>query len=144
MTEQEKNLLITDLCTRIKYGVKARYFDPESEREEVDVIEGVDFSMNEPEFLISQYGLRVTEIKPYLRPMSSMTEDEKIELKRLTCPEGTGKFDENGLVVPMTHFGDNIGYGFMSEILNFLKSKHLDYNGLIEKGLALEAPEGMY
>ena len=76
--------------------------------------------------------------------MSSMTEEEKKELKADTCPEGTGYFDEKYLICPMSHYGEQISYDFMSVILEWLNSHHFDYRGLIGKGLALEAPEGMY
>ena len=76
--------------------------------------------------------------------MSSMTEEEKKELKAATCPEGTGYFDDQYLICPMSHFGEYIGYDFMSDILDWLNEHHFDFRGLIEKGLALEALEGMY
>ena len=60
------------------------------------------------------------DIKPYLRPMSSMTEDEGVELDN---------------TVIMGNYGDDA---------DWLNAHHFDYRGLIKKGLALEAPEGMY
>ena len=76
--------------------------------------------------------------------MSSMTEEEKKDLKEHTCPDGTGTFDEKYLKCPMSHYGERISYEFMSDILSWLNAHHFDYQGLIEKGLALPAPEGMY
>ena len=135
MNEQEKKLLIDDLCARLRYGVKARYYDPEGERDEVDVIEGVDFSMTEPEFLISQYGLRITEIKPYLRPMSSITESEMEELREL-C---------DGIVWRKDILRDKVlNIYYKHDALDWLLKNHFDTRGLIEKGVALEALEGMY
>ena len=67
-------------------------------------------------------------IKPYLRPMSSMTEEEKKE------------YDEFEFI-SASHFAHGIEAGELTEWLN---SHHFDYRGLIEKGLALPAPEGMY
>jgi hypothetical protein len=63
----------------------------------------------------------------YLRPMSSM-DSEEIEIYRAII----GSLLENSVT-------DNV-----PTLYNFLNSKHLDYNGLIFRGLALEATEGMY
>ena len=62
--------------------------------------------------------------KPYLRPMSSMTEEERkiyMEIGSHLCGEIAAK-----------------------TMIDWLNANHFDYRGLIEKGLALEAPEGMY
>lgn len=65
---------------------------------------------------------KVEFIKPYLRSMSSMTEEEEKQFQ-----------DVNLYELP-----------YMVEGLDWLNAHHFDYRGLIEKGLALEAPEGMY
>lgn len=69
------------------------------------------------------------DVKPYLRPMSSMTEEEKEELR-----------DKNILIAVSTSgtVETTIG-GF-----DWLNAHHFDYRGLIPMGLALPAPEGMY
>lgn len=125
----DKELLLKDLCNKLPYKVKARYFDPESERYEIDIIDGIDLTYN-PEILISQYGLKVDEVKPYLRSMSSMTEEEKKIYQGYQDAFCTSSGD--------IHYFDN----FMS--IDYLNYKHFDYYGLIEKGLALEASEEMY
>ena len=67
---------------------------------------------------------------PYLRPMSSMTEDEISEFqKRLKIIQD---------VEQALHFCNTV------ESIDWLNAHHFDYRGLIEMGLALEAPEGMY
>ena len=62
-------------------------------------------------------------VKPYLRPMSSMTEEEKLEY--------VIAWDSRQPYLP-------------TEAMDWLNEYHFDYRDLIEKGLALEAPEGMY
>lgn len=59
-------------------------------------------------------------IKPYLRPMSSMTKEEKKEYNKLLCWRSPKK------------------------VFDWLNAHHFDYRGLIKKGLALEAPKEMY
>ena len=65
----------------------------------------------------------VEECKPYLRPMSSMTEEEIKEYQAF--------FNYDGVEYP-------------EEYIDWLNAHHFDYRGLIEKGLALKAPEGIY
>jgi len=72
----------------------------------------------------------IWENKPYLRPMSSMTEEESREYNSFSLGEDWVSNPYMG--VPAFH------------VLDWLNSRHFDYRGLIEKGLALEAPNGMY
>lgn len=115
MTQEDKQLLLKDLCARLPYGVictdnrhgdsRVFYIDVEDER-----VYYTDFD---------EYGL-IENCKPYLRPISSMTEEEKDEYDRLVMCNASWVVDD------------------------WLNSRHFDYRGLIEKGLVLEAPEGMY
>lgn len=115
MTTEEKQLLIKDLCARLPYDVEAQVANN-------IVGESKPLIINKPltfEDVNSFVGNGVViDIKPYLRPMSSMTEEELqyIESHILTCDTES----------------------------DFYLSRHIDYRGLIEKGLALEAKEGMY
>ena len=74
------------------------------------------------------------DCKPYLRSMSSMTEEEK---------------KEHDFYCGYKLYDDNIGESYLTEYdmpdyIDFLLSHHFDFRGLIQMGLALEAPEGMY
>ena len=118
MTPEEKNLLLKDLCARLPYRtfVQTYHYNTGS------------FEPLMPRLLeafIKDDGL---EIKPYLRPMSSMTEEEKFEYDRILSIEHEGY-----LLIEE-----------VPDIIDFYNSKHLDYRGLIPMGLALEAPEDMY
>ena len=134
MTTEEKQLFLRDLCSRLPYGVKFNYNGYDGCDYKMEIISPVTINISFP----------IENCKPYLRSMSSMTEEEKKELRAATCPEGTGYFDEKYLICPMNHFGELISYEFMADILNWLNEHHFDFRGLIEKGLVLEAPEGMY
>ena len=137
MTQEDKQLLLRDLCTRLPYGVRARFCD--GVKEGIDDVWDIDMFSGaiNADYIID-------DVKPYLRPMSSMTEEEKKELKSATCPKGTGYFDEQYLICPMSHFGEHISYDFMSDILDWLNTHHFDYRGLIEKGLAIEVSKNIY
>ena len=143
MTQKEKELLLKDLFARLPYGVKVWYNGASYVVSTINV-EKEEIYIKSDATAIVGWWHSVEHIKPYLRPMSSMTEEERRELKNDTCPNGTGYFDEQYLICPMSHFGEHISYSFMSDILNWLNAHHFDYRGLIEKGLAIEASEGMY
>jgi len=133
MTQEEKSLLLQDLCARLLYETRVRYF---FEFAGVAGITGYSdegtLSYNKlQDFSLPDIGLerrRVVNIFPYLRPISSMTEEEYNEYSLYDCYTiyDDGKQISNG--------------GGM----DWLNAHHFDYRGLIEKGLALEAPEGMY
>lgn len=124
MTNEQEQLLIKDLCARLPYGVKI-HIKPSLETGEdgVDdqILEAVDLGYN----VFNAYSVMPTDVKPYLRPMTSMTSEEKEEYAFLLYDCGIG-------IKGITHCTD------------WLNAHHFDYRGLIEKGLALEAPKGMY
>ena len=128
MTQEEKQLLLQDLCGRLPYGVKVRintknnYYTAivcEITRNYICVEGGGETCFSHGTY------------KPYLRPMSSMTEEERTEYFLL-------KHRDNDR-------GDNII--LLDEaftLIDWLNKHYFDYRGLIDKGLALEAHEGMY
>lgn len=118
MTQEDKELLLKDLCARLPYNTKVFFSIIEED-------EPVELSLSVIRCLESiPLGQNDIVIKPYLRPMSSMTEEEKEELVK-------------------EFWGSHTIKDRFEEVCWYL-SKHFDINGLIEKGLALEAPEGMY
>lgn len=142
MTEQEKELLLKDLCARLSYGVKIYV----KGHDVPQVIEGILHLNPNVSFRTEDcYSVYLTDIKPYLRPLSSMTEEEKRELSKkyfwgINCGQIEIRYHSDG------YWDDNTECP-TSEYLNlfdWLNASHFDYRGLIEKGLALEAPEEMY
>lgn len=137
MTQEDKQLLLKDLCARLPYGVKILYEGWDSDHGcDYELVQ--DFVGMDDSFIYTTWrGERkkhsvnyMKSIKPYLRPMSSMTDEEISEFqKRLKIIQD----DEQTL-----HFCNTV------ESIDWLNAHHFDYRGLIEKGLALEAPEGMY
>lgn len=87
------------------------------------------------------YPLRL--VKPYLRPLSSMTKEEKAELSDYVCERvmpGKGGIE----FPPYPTDGIRVPFEWMQHWLDWLNAHHFDYRGLIGKGLANEATEGMY
>ena len=119
MTQEEKQLLLIDLCARLPYGVRMNVIRS-------NVIEVATYiSPLNDEIWVNDAGayVDVEEVRPYLRPMSSMTKEEREDLWPL--------LKTLGITADVKRW-------------DWLSAHHFDYRGLIEKGLALEAPEGMY
>jgi hypothetical protein len=121
MTKEEKELLLKDLSARLPYGLKV-----ECEKYPFPVTVLYAGNIDEVKFVETGGIEHICLIKPYLRPISSMTEEEK---KDFGVP-----FTSEGLVT----LADTV------ECMDWLNVHHFDYRGLIEKGLALEASEGIY
>ena len=119
MTQEDKELLLKDICARLPYGVKAKYYGSAEECECYDTIEGI-YPMDD-EIVIGQYGLSVDMIKPYLFPMSSMTEKQKRDYQYIT-----------------ERWINNPAYS-ISDSFDWLNKNHFDYRGLIPEGLAINA-----
>lgn len=115
MTQEDKNLLLKDLCARLPYHVKCQMED--------------DFIINDSplyDYILSEKHLELFRnhkgfyIRPYLRSLSSMTEEEKKEYNHM--------------------YDVYVGYEGMYSTINmfdWLNKNHFDYRGLIEKGLAI-------
>ena len=116
-----------DLCARLPYGVKVNFKNG---------IHTINALYDDSSFwLDDKDDGSIEEIKPYLRPLSSMTEEEKIELcTRAYAPDEMKTLDEKLYVIQTN----------AKNATDFYNEHYFDYRGLIEKGLALEAPEGMY
>jgi hypothetical protein len=121
MRLEDKNLLIKDLCSRLPYDVKCDVGDNKPYilcRIEIDNKNGhlLDFTEDKDVFDAQFY---LSEVKPYLFPMSSMTEEQEQEYIN-TC---------NGYCT----------YYWTDETFDYLNKNHFDYRGLIPKGLAIDA-----
>ena len=147
MTQEEKQLLLRDLCARLPYGV---YVDAYSWQKDTPKLL-VDCA---PEFVGEEIVVKglagrhsIKEIKPYLRPMSSMTDEEKDEL--YTAMDWYGEIDESGNVY--TKGQEKVYRETFYEYTDWLNAHHFDYRidpstskTLIESNLAIEAPKDMY
>ena len=158
MEENLKQLLLKDLCARVSSGVICNYEGVMPLRagraKSYDKLTGITLYS---EHTVLEFGphkaILGDSIKPYLRPMSSMTEGEKEELLNLLFDEDAKYFyiDEEG-IIDGKHT-DLMKEG-LNEVLfcprnvelysNFLNSHFLDWRGLIPLGLALEATAEMY
>ena len=124
MTQEDRELLLKDLCGRLPYGVKVLDNSHKNYGVSKLINIGIDGSMLiDNETNDTQYYPIIDETRPYLRPLSSMTEEEKTDYQAF--------FNYDGVEYP-------------EEYIDWLNAHHFDYRGLIGKGLALEAPNDMY
>lgn len=84
-------------------------------------------------FCIAGTSIRIEEFKPYLFPLSSMTEEQKKELKIL-CDWCDDKKDAYSILVLYQEY-----FIMKSDVIDWCYKNHLDINDLIPKGLALDA-----
>lgn len=121
MTQEEIRLLLIDLCARLPYGVKVKYIFDDGSHCPFELSIKILQECLDKGFL------------PYLRPMSSMTEEE---LKEFTSFASQSQY---------RFFKGESYYWYNNyEEEDWLNAHHFDYRGLIPMGLALEAKEGMY
>ena len=125
MTQEDKELLLKDLCARLPYDIKCK----------IEMWIGYDvctiYNINSIGFVeivedSDTNGVNIERIKPYLFPLSSMTEEQKAELTELMYKADT----PFGAI-----FSENIDY------FDWLDKNHFDYRGLIPMGLAEDATD---
>jgi hypothetical protein len=116
MTQEDKDLLVKDLCARLPYGVKGNYQNSDDELlRRVTIV----YRYLEPNGMVM-----TGDVKPYLFPLSSMTEEQKEEYYNL-CDS------------TITEWGNPIWFDSV-ESIDWLNKNHFDYRGLIKKGLAID------
>ena len=123
MTQENKELLLKDLCARLPYGVKIQvpyedgsgYFD--------EIVWEVN---NDGPFHVNGWGIEYEYVKPYLFPLSSMTDEQYDQL----YIDSRVKNDSIDILDALANDMDAI---------DWLNKNHFEYRGLIEKGLAIDA-----
>ena len=138
MQQEEKQLLLKDLCARLLYGVKCDRYGNSYKLVDIDIERELVYLLRDEQYVPYSI-LNGDIIKPYLRPMSSMTEEEKEEYESFVW---YGEYDTGSL--NGHHEYNYVEVDKIIEYVDWLNAHHFDYRGLIKKGLALEAPEGMY
>ena len=124
MTQEHKELLLKDLCARLPYNVMVDYESCIYILNEIDPackdINYIIVRLQDVERLMCAKNVMIENIKPYLRPMSSMTEEERAE--------------RIGLLYELEgHINEDVTYKYQ----DWLNKHHFDYRGLIPMGLAI-------
>lgn len=131
MTQEQKDLVLHDLCARLPYGVKALCKGWDDEKGEVDIPLTV-YSINTDGYVYFETNdydvnyLPVEECRLCLRPMSSMTKEEYNEVADLLKAENPSL---------------NLDEVMATIEIDWLNKKMFDFRGLIPKDLALSTEE---
>ena len=138
MTREEKQLLLKDICARLPYeNTEVKVTEPTNDiMGEVFVGRHICSTIDIEDFILGKFIIR-----PYLRPMSSMTNEEKKDI--LQSLNIYGDIDNEGNLLLGTEC-NIITLKTCKKYLGELNKRMFDVCHLIEKGLALEAQEGMY
>ena len=115
MTQEEKDLLLKDLCARLPYGVKISVPELWTNKEKIETLNEI-FKGDDDLYRVNDSGILIKYIKPYLFPLSSMTEEQKEDMVKSSCGIGSDK-----------------------NVFDWYNKNHFDYRGLIPMGLAIDA-----
>lgn len=133
VAQEEKDILLKDLCARLPYGVKCEVIKRRIDGEMVYIRRDLELTVNNIKEIVTN---SMYEIKPNLFPLSSMTDKELIEFLRIkglnldSYELKTFRSGETAIVSTLPLYSRHI---------DWLNSHHFDYRGLIEKGLAIDA-----
>ena len=125
MTQEDKELLLIDLCARLPYKVKISIPELFTNKEQVETLNEI-FKGNDGLFRANDSGILIKYIKPYLFPLSSMAEEQKEEY----CSLQQKVIYNKGLV-----------NSDVMEYVNWCYKNHIDINNLIPMGLSIDATE---
>ena len=138
--EKDRDLLLRDLCARLPYGVKVKLGDNPNV---FDLAYRIKFAVMYGDSDKLEDILDIINIKPYLFPLSSITKEMMEE------PNIYGFFKYRDTIANVGHLESKNGiseeiYTYIdiesiSVLMEFFHSHHIDYRGLIEKGLAIDA-----
>ena len=142
MTKEEKELLFIDLCARLPYGVCYKHLTWDDERGE-ECIAAQIYSINSDGYVKNCYDdetVYIDNVRPYLFPLSSMTEEQKKEINKRYI----NSISDHSISIrhhSEGYWDDDTDAGFSDYlwIIDWFNKNHFDYRGLIEKSLALDA-----
>lgn len=132
ITKEEQKELLSDLCSRLPYGVKISIPDLWTQEREVEILDEI-FKGDDGLYRVNSKGKCIEYIKPYLFPMSSMTEEQRKEYEDAITYHG---YIDGGWAMVKDFANEYvIPYWFV----DFCNKNHLDYRGWINVGLAIDA-----
>lgn len=131
MTQENKDLLLKDLCARLPYNVICQVEFKENGKYNSKVMLLSGIFTDEAYFTTKGGSIYSNEYKPYLFPLSSMTEEQKQYLKNRFCYDWDGE--------PYDLWKCQIEIVDTEELIDWFNKNRFDYRGLIPTGLAIDA-----
>lgn len=122
MTQNEKHLLLRDLCGRLPYGVKLAFYASATKQTITCTLLGLEPQEDEPVIAKTENGsfyMLADHVKPYLIPISSMTEEQVNECQQI---KNSYYYHDDAFI-----------------LFEFYDRNHIDYRGLIPMGIAEDA-----
>ena len=138
MTQEDKELLIKDLCARLPYGVHYNHIAWDEELGEVEISVKIH-SINHDGYVRNCYDdetIYIDRVKPYLFPLSSMTKEQQEEFDRIYANDMQVVADNLKNRLDGQPYEVNLGH---YRHIDWLNKNHFDYRGLIPMGLANDA-----
>jgi hypothetical protein len=134
MTQKDKDLLLKDLCARLPYGVKVQRYSYEDDVETIETLREIDSDgcMSTLECETLKY-----IAKPYLFPLSSMTEEQYYEMQTISGKDCLEHMEVEKEWRNNSSFSHLPLYEY--RVIDFFIKNHFDYRGLIPMGLAIDA-----
>ena len=143
MNKEEKELLLRDLCNRLPYNVMCQVEFKEDGKYNSKVMLLSGIFTDEAYFTTKGGSIYSNEYKPYLFPLSSMTDKQAKEIQEIVGNPDNAciirKTDGLELWLNSIDTDPTIWVDTIFEVQNYFNKNHLDYRGLIEKGLAIDA-----
>ena len=137
MNKEEKELLLRDLCNRLPYNVMCQVEFKEDGKYNSKVMLLSGIFTDEAYFTTKGGSIYSNEYKPYLFPLSSMTSEQLFEVQEIM---GKNEIEiEDGFFNIIESSRNTITYLEILAVLEWFYKNHFDINGLIEKGLAIDA-----
>ena len=133
MTQEDKELLMQDLCARLKYDVKVLY------NNKVFIIDYISCTYEEIKLYNDYdfYTLNISVVKPYLFPLSSMTKEQLFDVQNIL--EKNEIKIENDFIRIVDSDRNIFSYSEIIALLEWFYKNHFDINNLIPAGLAIDA-----
>lgn len=129
MRQEDKELLLQDLCGRLSYGVKMNHIA--DDEHSPSTLLGIDRDYVSLQSIGGYSYVPAEHYKPYLFPLSSMTEEQKY-----ICPIGVGNLET--FIEKESWAYLELSFDSILRFIDWLNKNHFDYRGLIPKGLAID------
>ena len=137
MNKEDKELLLRDLCNRLPYNVMCQVEFKEDGKYNSKVMLLSGIFTDEAYFTTKGGSIYSNEFKPYLFPLTSMTSEQLFEVQEIM---GKNEIEiEDGFFNIIDSSRNTITYLEILAVLEWFYKNHFDINGLIEKGLAIDA-----
>lgn len=140
MKQEDKDLLLKDLCARLPYGIKISIPDLWTQKREIEILDEI-FKGDDGLYRVNSSGQCIEHVKPYLFPLSSMTEEQEKEISKRYNYHNSYQ-----LCVEITKhlegYWDNDNSCDLQDylwLIDYFYKNHIDFRGLIELGLAKDA-----